>query len=292
MSNALGETLLNIAKTFFLGLASMLYGATGIAQQPAFIDLGIFNESRVAVATGTNAQRIGNSVLTYVVVQKTESSFAYTSPVLFGCDSSWIDTLQGRIHEKQAWPPRAVEPMARSENINPVQIPIETSDWNMSGLFFSKKLRSHVNTICRTASAEPRNLKIPVVMHIEKGEEPGSIGSLITGTASRKGEVIDVWMRYSYFRLKPIMGGDGNPLTLNGEVQKTMDSTGAYEMRQAVFDCANRKSGISQFVDYDKDGVVVGQTSSARDNMRFYEVVPSSIGEVTLDLVCKIYGRK
>ena len=227
-------------KNLILAIILPFFGLVATAQQATFIDLGVVEGYRVAVGSGTNAQRIGNAVLTYVHRHGIDNSFALSSPVLFGCDGSWIDTLEATGHEKLEWSPKAYEAKARAASFNSVQSPIEINDWNLSSLFFAKKLRSHVNTICKSAAAEPRNVQIPLSVYPEDGNTPGGVGALLSGSLSRKGSVIDLWMRHSFFKLNVQMV-DGSPWVVNGVEQKFREPTGAYEMRRSAFDCFNRR---------------------------------------------------
>lgn len=279
-------------KNFIFGILLLFDWLVATAQQATFIDLGVVNGQRVAVGAGANAQRVGNAVLTYVHRHSAETFLGVSSPVLFGCDSSWIDTLEATFHHfNQEWSPKTYEVKARAETFSSVQSAIELNDWQSSELFFAKRLRAHTNTICKSAGPEPKNYQIPVAVSSEDGTKPGFVRAILTGSISRKGSVFDLWGRDTYFKLKPFMIGD-KPMVENGVERQFREPTGAYAMHRTAFDCINRKMGGYHYIEYNQAGTVVSQSVNDREKLQLVDVVPSSIGEGTLEAACRIYWRK
>lgn len=93
-------------------------------------------------------------------------------------------------------------------------------------------------------------------------------------SVARFGKIRKAWIAYSYKDAE----------TYNGKSYKSSKTLGLYS-------CAERTSGIYQSTSYADEygkGLVISSWQIPSKDVHFSEVVPDSIGEVTIDAICKI----
>ena len=260
------------------------------AQSGGFIDIGKFGETKVHVGTGSNANRVGNAVLFYVHEKSDDILFTSTQ-MLVSCDTTWIAEAVrlNYFFNIEVSSLSQVEAGARRDSQQYPLYEVEFSEWQQSSLVYASALKAQIRTLCKGAGAEPKNVSIPVASYVESAKAPGGSISILTGTTVRKGSVIDVWMRTTYFQRKPVMI-NGKPLEVAGVVKTVREATGTYELRRTVFDCLNRQSATYQILEYAEDGVPPKQWSYPREKIQLEIVAPNSVGEVQLEAICRIYG--
>lgn len=250
----------------------------------------------MAFTTGANAERVGNAVLVRVLTYDKNRNpifnIGYSSRYLAACDGSWIaGPIQTAFHEGN-WSAERFEADAREKEDAVPLYEIEFQRWSDTTLHFASALKPHLVSICRSAKVEPRNVHIPVASYRDDGKTPGATISVLTGTASRKGSVIDVWIRVSDTKTIPVLGRDNQPLVIAGKEQTQRESIGSYTLQRTAFDCREREIGISQATDYNENGNAIDSRSTARETLKLSSTVPNSVGEGQLDAVCSIYGTK
>lgn len=276
----------NMRKVLFA--VAFIFSSVSWAQQAGFINLGKFDEYQTYVGSGKNASRVGNAVLFYVHQKGKE--FVFSSQIMASCDVSWIsDSIRTNFLFEEVNSPADMEAQARRDSVSLPLSDTELTNWQQSSLSYASALKKHIKTLCLGATAEPKNVAIPVTSYNESGKEPGGSIAILTGTVVRKGTVIDAWIRTTHFRRNPINIG-GKPYEVNGVAQTTKEATGTHVMRRTAFDCLNRLMAVYQVVEYKEDGAVSKQWSNPRDKVEFDIVVPNSVGEGQLEAICRIYG--
>lgn len=259
------------------------------AQQGEFIDLGKIGGFKVYVASGGNANRVGNSVLTYVhhISATAGSSIQY----LMACDARWLsESIRSNFVASNSVSPQGLETMAKGKSGS--GIPLEFAhlyEWEQRPTDFAVALKPFMRALCGGAAPEPKDVVIPIGEYVEVGEKPSESFALLTGTAVRNGNMVDAWIRVAKFKLEPTVL-NGMPWMYNGVAQTHKVATGAYEMLKTVYDCSNRLLSVYQKSEYDKDGRVTNRVNVPREPIEFWPLVPNSVGEQQVDAICKIYG--
>lgn len=132
-------------------------------------------------------------------------------------------------------------------------------------------------------------MMVPVALSSPFKNNAGNAVSLLTGTLGRKGAEIEVWVRSSKYNFEPIVI-NGKPFTIQSVVQTKNVATGAYRLDKTVFNCSGRRIGVFESVTYVQPGASPTTERFSRERLQLSDVVPDSIGELQLDVVCKIYG--
>lgn len=255
-----------------------------------FFDLGIVNDSHLFVPKGPAHYRVGSGGLVRAITYTKEQNTAIVVSLLLACDGSW---LTGALR----WEPfdagteislAAIlkDAIAREEPL--LLEPVIFAKSSESQFFFAKTLLRQASSLCKTADQEPRNLLIPVAL----AEADGDIGesfALLTGTASKTGQEIDVWIRITQYRKVHRLDSEGKPIKFMGELLSFKDATGAYTLVRRAFDCKVRTTSAFEIVDYEATGKVVRSVSEPRETLRLTPVVPGSVGEALMDVVCSLY---
>lgn len=145
--------------------------------------------------------------------------------------------------------------------------------------------------LCRSASSEPRNLLLPLAVTAIENNREGYATALLTGTSSRSGQEITAWIRKIYFRGVPAFYRDGRPIVYDGVQLTDKELTGKSETRQSIFNCKNRTSGTLSITEYASSSVTPTKSEFfPKDLITMTPVVPNTIGERELEVVCAIYG--
>lgn len=260
------------------------------AQAGSFVELVTQGEERLAVTGPALSMRIGNGVLLRGFSWKVSGSLATSGRLLASCRGLWIsDFFDGDVHEaKGRWDLALWQRDARGREVEILSFPIGLGSWATSELTISTPLRSKIEGICRSSSAEPRNLYLPVSSAVPDKSGVIRVSAIVTGTAVRKENVIDVWLRTTEFVTETIKVNN-EPFIVDGVEQKRRVANGNYEMKRSTYDCKNRQIGASQVVYYKSDGT--NSTDSIdRTRLRLSDVTPNSVGEAELDAVCMLYG--
>lgn len=135
---------------------------------------------------------------------------------------------------------------------------------------------------CVNLGPEPRNQFLTVSATRIDPRGLGTAFSIVTGTAVRKGERIEVWIRGSEFRESV----DDSSAAAD---RKTRELTGKYTMERDTYDCAKRSMGTSQRVRYDGSGGSSVERLPSGSALQLDPVVPNSVGETILSIVCTLY---
>jgi hypothetical protein len=262
------------------------------AQEGSFINFGKDSSGRTLhVGSGTNAQRIGKAVLTFVHVVAADTTMGgWSYQLLMACDGSWLTGGFNFSYVPKGLSLDYYESEARAniQNMSPEKQEFRT--WADTEIQSAENLKRHVTALCKGASQEPRNFPLGVSLYSPEGAFPGGLGSILTGTMSRRGKEIDVWTRTDEYTLEPIMF-DGKPWLFNGVAQTRQVFTGSYSLVRTAYQCNDRRLGRYQFLTYKKGQPTPTSVSIARERLQLDDVVPGSVGEVELEAVCKLYGN-
>lgn len=99
--------------------------------------------------------------------------------------------------------------------------------------------------------------------------EGGMLTEYDTRTVQRQDDNVTVWVRYTYLKSPPVVQG------------KVMH----HSMQRQYFNCSSTSSAVYSITAYTEDGNVIATESYPHPS--YDPVVPGSIGEQTLDAVCK-----
>lgn len=260
------------------------------AQVGAFVELTAQGEERLAVTGPALSMRIGNGVLLRGFSWKPNGSWAISGRLLASCRGLWLsEFFDGDIHEaKGRWDLPLWQREARGREVEILSSPIGFRSWAASELAVALPLRSKIDGICKSASAEPRNSYLPVSSATPDKSGVIRVTAIVTGTAVRKENIVDAWLRTTEFITEAVKLND-EPFVIEGVEQKRRVPNGNYQMQRAMYDCKNRQLGVYQVVYYKSDGTNSSE-SIDRQKMRLSDATPNSVGEAELDAVCMLYG--
>ncbi|WP_138515827.1 hypothetical protein [Rhodoferax bucti] len=262
---------------------------SAFAQQGSFVNLGTFGDTTTYLATGANASRVGGGVLTYV--HQLSGGFSTSVQVLAMCDGSQLSDTVRVAYVKEGNSIAELEQRAKAQASTYPLYRTALSDWKQSEFDFAPALKFHIKNLCKSASLEPKNVAVPIGNYEEKQGEPGGVVAFLTGTAVRRDQSVEIWLRTNYYTQETLLV-NGEPVLSNGVARKHRVETGAYELRRTAFNCVTRQLGSHQVIEYDKAGSVIDQTSIPREKVKLLDVVPETVGEAQLDTICTIYGGK
>lgn len=234
--------------------------------------------------------RVGSAVMAKIYDFERDYGHLTSSRVLVACDGSWISTMF--LHsfdlgnEKDNILARISRLRGNESSLD--RVPIEQTSIAASGVPVARALFNRAKSLCASANREPRNFLIPVAASSDKSAEPRT-DSIVTGTASRDGSEVDVWIRKTEYKKTARTRLDGTPILRNGSPLYDFEANGNYTLARTAYDCRARRMGFYELSHY-KDGADRPESvSSDRTRLKFSSVVPNSVGETLLDWVCQLY---
>lgn len=225
--------------------------ATVANAQPKPRQIAFVDPFRVGVPSSAGAVRVGKrAVLVHVLLSSRVMSRA--EQVLLACDGSWVSsprlTLPTGSGERSF---EDLEKWAVENQWVPVH-PIRFDDLGMTSLF-AEPLRRVAGEICATARPEPRNLQLTVAQEPPEGGSVGHSHALVVGSAVRKRERVQMWVRSSELLQEMASWPDGRTMEANGKPILKAVPTGNYTMTRWTVDCdrlAIRKDVTREFSAY------------------------------------------
>jgi hypothetical protein len=97
----------------------------------------------------------------------------------------------------------------------------------------------------------------------------GMLTEYDTRTIERQASGVTVWVRYTYLKSPPVVSG------------KVMH----HSIQRQYFNCGNQNSAVYSIAAYTEDGDVIASANYPSPD--YAPVVPASVGEQTLDAVCR-----
>jgi hypothetical protein len=207
----------------------------------------------------------------------------YATVHLAACDGSWVSSLiasefisdisigskaiEGRVIDNLKVP---------TENIPDIEQWPSQDDAPLFGF------RERVMSLCKTASPAPRNLLIPM-----SGNDSLAI-SIVTGSVVRHGVNVEAWTSAATMLKLPKIR-QGEQVFVNGIPLFDYSFPGAKVVQRESFNCLARTSGGISLISYDDGGNASSISEVDRKNIKHTLVVPGSVGEAALDLICKVF---
>lgn len=255
------------------------------------MDLGTSGSYRLAATSGAAVYRVGNAVMLRIAVMP-KGYGNFVSQVLLACDGSWV-TSGFQTHFESEKQPSAQElfDKAKAEDEAVPLDAISMLSPDEGNPFYGKLLARRAAELCRGASKEPKNVLIPVATAGD-GDDMGQSFAIVLGTATRSPNEIDLWSRNTTYKLQPILLTNGQPFEIKGKAQTKMVATGKYSLDHQVFNCKKRSIATFETVEYDGKSSTPKSRSLPRDRVSLVSVVPGSVGEAQLEMVCALYGGK
>jgi hypothetical protein len=235
------------------------------------------------------ATRVGSAVMVKIYAVNRNNKYAYSHRVLLSCENKWISTtfFDNVFFENLSGPQDFADRLDRKEPEYD-RIAIEQTTIGASELKYVGALSKRTAAICKSANREPRNTLIPISSSIQEGDI-GRTQELVTGTRSRVGKEIDVWLRTTEYKRSEIKNTDGSTFLIDGQIQYSYERTKSYSMRRSAFDCEKRKLTTYEVSTYTADSATPNTEAFDRDKVKLTSAVPGSIGESQLDWVCSLY---
>ncbi|HZW13835.1 MAG TPA: hypothetical protein VFF81_11675 [Noviherbaspirillum sp.] len=274
--------------------ALLVLGIQGaFAQSQAPIEIGTVNGIRFAVSSAGN-QRIGNAALVRLLtIQPKEPQVAFAQTILVACDGSWISSntqFAAQFNTQTTF--AELERFAKSRD---EAIPLSSVRFESvadSSAVYAPLLAKRAGQICKSAGRETRNTLIPVASYTEKDDIRAS-SAIVLGTSVKRGDVIDVWTRTTWYKEVPILDANGFAMKhSDGETMTNREATGKFSLDHTAYDCRNRTNGTYEQSQYEKGNSTPVSKSMLRERLRLTSVVPGSVGESELEAVCRLYGSQ
>jgi hypothetical protein len=276
-------------KSVFYGVL-VLGLTTAQAQNQQPFTLGTSVGYVVSISSLSQSVRIGNAVMLRYNSFNVAQKFGTSARLLVACDGSWLSSTFQEVFQYGALLTPAEQEndaVTREEALDAIAIEMNTV--GSSRLLFADQIVRSAPQHCKLAGREPRNAFIPVS---RSADENGIFHttSIITGTSTRTGGTIDLWMRTTEYKRQPALNPDGTPVTLEGITQKTTKATGRFSLQRIAFDCNQRRAGTYQLSTYEPGRSTPETRTIDRDKLRLSAMTPGTVGENELDWVCSLYG--
>ena len=236
------------------------------------------------------ATRVGSAVMVKMYAINRNNKYGYSHRVLLNCDNKWISTtFFDNFHfETLSGPQEFIDRLDRKEPEYD-RVAIEQATIGASELKYVDALSKRTAAICKSANREPRNTLIPISSSAQEGDL-GKTYELVTGTSSKVGKELDVWLRTSEYKRNEIKDSDGKVLLVDGQAQYSYERTRSYAMRRSAFNCEQRKLTTYEISTYTGDSATPNSEVYDRDKIKLTSAVPGSIGESQLEWICALYS--
>lgn len=259
-----------------------------------FSELSVLGGPRTLVGVGQTNYRVGSGVVVRTVTVQDDQLWWGRSE-LYGCEEPWrLSPMWISIGGRDDLPTQLTDYIDRSDK----DMETEGGDAALAegrraseAEPTSAAVHRRLRQLCAEAGPEPRNKLVRLSQSARNDRGESHVNYLLTGSAERKGSLISVWMRSVDFKQVPMLGPDGAPL-INPQTGKPFERTeavGPYQLARRTFDCEARTMGVTRIVAYIKPGEKPETTDAPR--LELQSVVPDSVGERMLEVVCKLYGR-
>ena len=234
----------------------------------------------LTIPDAQEAQRVGNAVM-FKVEWNRGLRLQGKKLILLACDGSWISIIDSSLTIKGE--------LVFNFSDNVLLDKIVMSPISAAPVSGAAILAKRAGQLCKTKRNEPRNFLVPVAESNDKESDYTSFG-IVLGTASRKGDIVELWIRQTSYTIRPMLGQDGKPLEINNIVQTQKVATGKYIMVREIFDCRGRKLGVYETSEYSGINSTPKLWSMPANQIKLTNVIPNSIGDALVDTVCAIYG--
>lgn len=268
-----------------LGVISFHAGAQSLNP----IVIGTFEQQRVAISAQSQSSRLGNAALLRIHLFNEVEEFGSSSMLLVACDGTWLSTtFKDVIQVGKPMTAAQQEEDARQREGKLDSNPIEIGTARSSSVALANQIVKRSTQICKTAGREPRNTFIPIAQSaIEDSKFTTTF--FVSGTTSQVAGAIDIWIRNEEYRRTVWKDDAGKPMVFKGVEQMITESTGNYYMNRTTFDCKQRRFGVFETIEYQAGKGNPESNSIPREKARMTSVVPGTVGETQLELICSIY---
>lgn len=273
----------------------MLFGQAKVeaaSQSPVLIEAT--DEYRIAISAPSDSSRVGNAVLLRVYYFNFKAKNGYVTRVLASCDGKWVSTDFSQV--LQPFDSMTLLEQQQHALIMEDKVELGTSSLSMIKVAdaagsVESVIASKMPNYCKRSGKELRNFYIPIARGTEV-DGVMKVAYLATGTSEKLKDTIDVWFQFVEYELVPMRRLDGAPAIGEGSIIKIPKPTGNRELERSTYDCARRRSGLSQQVIYRPGKVEPAVIAHPRESLKLSVVMPNTLGETTLDWVCAIYGAR
>ena len=155
--------------------------------------------------------RMGKGVVAWIF--KIGDGFDFASQHYFSCDGRYIsDSIN--MHSSSAPTPseREAEILKLVKEKQPLSTSwVEINEFESSELELKNKIRNQIKEVCTKASRESKDFLLPFFQSAKNKDNFSYIASIVSGTYSRKGDIVEGWTRMHEVKSK-------EHRLLNGEI--------------------------------------------------------------------------
>lgn len=278
----------NYLKLFFCAVC-LCMTVTSSAQSKKFLATADLNKT--FISNDGISVRMGKGVVAWVF--KISDGFDYASQHYFSCDGKFIsDSINVQSSSAVGVKEREIELLKLIKQMQPqITSRAEIEEYESSELELKNKIRSVLKEVCANASREKKDFLFPFFQSSKNKDNIFYIASLVSGTYSRKGDIVEGWTRMHEVKSKEhrLPSGeifyfkDGSPM-MTSEVKDK-----SYKMYRYSVNCKDEKVALMAMAEYDSYGQLI--PSNVIDSSKpIYEFpVPKTLGSVIVPVFCTIY---
>lgn len=264
-----------------------LFFSTNSISQIKFI--GKLGNEKIYIDKANNGFKIGNAYSTRVY--KEEDDYLSSSRILMDCKGQWISDEYDFDYYGSSERMAAVKKSKGNDSKEFTEASylykFEDSDIRYKAL-----LKRQLNELCNTKQSS-KPFAFPIAASAEDKDKRFSIYNLIAPRNKKEDGVNIVWIKEEPKILKEWLKSDGtaylrrdgNPMMITESYDKS------YALLKYAADCKNSKIDVLTKIEYNNDGVnkTIYDSPLIKKNMN--DITPTTIGEIIVDSVCKIYGN-
>jgi hypothetical protein len=274
----------------FLTFAALFFVMNTVNAQ-TYRYLGEAENSRYYITSDKASMRLGRGVVAWVVSETENMDFAYK--YFISCDGKYIsnDSFGLAISTKDTKIERRIEisqSIKTSKNTDTGYTSID--DIDSVDLVVKNKIKNAVKDVCANASQERKGLLLPFFQSVYNKDGVASVRSLMSGTISRKSDLVEGWVRGHQVTKQEMRKSNGE-VFLNNQGKPIMYDKlkdESYTMLRFAVNCKEEKYAVLMETEYDNFGTPKPNSfNTSKPN--FQSAVPNTEGELTIQTFCRVY---
>jgi hypothetical protein len=275
-------------RTFILVLSAILVCIAPLSTyaQSAPIRIGTSEGDEFYIADSGVNHRIGSAVSVRMFLVNANLQIAQR--VIITCDGKTVSNPYYWSVFRESGSTQEILRLLRQKETQDTSSTIDFRPSSESDVPHISTIVARVKQLCASATSEPRNVLIPVTKRTPR-DELFRVYSLVSGTAQRVRNSIEIWVKSEEYRRIMARSPDGVVLEHQGKPIYNSQLTGKNSMDRWAVNCSDRTMGNLAFTEYDESGKITKSDSISREQISLRPVVPDSIGESLLEVTCLLY---
>lgn len=284
----MAEFKFNLFKVFSFFIC-IVVSINCFAQPKKLLESDQFNRS--FISNDSTSVRLGKGVIAWIF--KNGDGFDYASQHYFSCDGRFLsDSLNVESSSALGIKEREIALLKLiKQKQPPITYSAEIQEYASSEIELKNKIRPFIKEVCANASRESKDFLFPFFQSAKNKDNIFSIASIVSGTFSRKGDLVEGWIRMHEAKSKEhrLPNGeifyfrDGSPMMVSEVKDKS------YQMNRFSVNCKDEKVALLAMAEYDNYGQLWPSATIDPTKVIYDFPVPKTLGSATVSVFCTIY---